>query len=440
MKFRRRLRGRLRKVSHEAVLVALVCAVAAVLPATSVDAENMSDAYRFKWPWLPGTGVDITGYPYTAHHGCSGGSCTDAYDFVTSGEDPQVKSSAEGRVIQRVDQYETPDNCYDPDLHLGNYVRVTVDNFDADVIYAHLKSVSAAQGATVYQGDTIGVQGCTGNTTGDHLHYEFTPSASQDPKRPDSIDGQSTKPTVPPLTSTNSFIGLISQEGAALRLEYVERNSWWGVGWTSDIEGLGTPGLFMRRPAGHAGWEQTFLRDPYEPYPFCSGESGIYAADLDPAAAYWVDICVWDTWHNVPASNLTTGTCPGSCGTAATGYPRSDMDAAYCPPELPNCTALQAFHFGYVWWAAGGTAPTSVACPDVDQNRYANIIDVYLVGQNWQYGTNDKRCDVNADTVVNILNPTRVMKVIVASPSGNPLCYQRDVPGGQSCPSPVPPD
>ena len=39
-------------------------------------------------------------------------------------------------------------------------------------LYAHMTSISVSEGQMVAQGDTLGITGSTGNSTGPHLHYE----------------------------------------------------------------------------------------------------------------------------------------------------------------------------------------------------------------------------------------------------------------------------
>ena len=50
----------------------------------------------------------------------------------------------------------------------GNYVKLEGDGFHT--IYAHLRSSSVHVGDALKAGDTLGIMGSTGNSTGDHLH------------------------------------------------------------------------------------------------------------------------------------------------------------------------------------------------------------------------------------------------------------------------------
>ncbi len=55
----------------------------------------------------------------------------------------------------------------------GNYI-VIKHNDGTRTLYAHLKSYSVKQGQYVSQGQTIGVMGSTGNSSGVHLHFEWS--------------------------------------------------------------------------------------------------------------------------------------------------------------------------------------------------------------------------------------------------------------------------
>jgi len=53
----------------------------------------------------------------------------------------------------------------------GSYIVLKHPN-DTQTLYAHLSDTSVAVGAWVRQGETIGVMGSTGKSTGTHLHFE----------------------------------------------------------------------------------------------------------------------------------------------------------------------------------------------------------------------------------------------------------------------------
>lgn len=82
-------------------------------------------------------------------------------DLVNKNSDAKVYSSAEGTVI-----FAGWENSY------GNYV--CVQHADGKSTgYAHLKSIAVANGNKVTQGQTLGVMGTTGDSTGVHLHFQF---------------------------------------------------------------------------------------------------------------------------------------------------------------------------------------------------------------------------------------------------------------------------
>jgi murein DD-endopeptidase MepM/ murein hydrolase activator NlpD len=54
----------------------------------------------------------------------------------------------------------------------GNYV-VLAHAGGLDTLYGHLSATLVKAGQTVSQGQTIGLEGSTGNSTGPHLHFEL---------------------------------------------------------------------------------------------------------------------------------------------------------------------------------------------------------------------------------------------------------------------------
>ena len=60
----------------------------------------------------------------------------------------------------------------------GNYVVVSHSD-GTSTLYAHMSSRAVSQGQTVKQGDVVGYVGTTGNSTGNHLHFEIRVNGSR---------------------------------------------------------------------------------------------------------------------------------------------------------------------------------------------------------------------------------------------------------------------
>jgi hypothetical protein len=390
-------------VKRRAELVLLAAVLVGVLLGSSHMASADHVDFRFKWPWRPleTTTVDVTGWPYQAHHCCGEtcndggpGSCTDAYDFVIS--DDWVISSAEGAVIvaERVDDID-PQWCR-PSDHLGNVLKVQVATPTASdpassirVFYGHLSSLGdAAYESTILQGDYVGVQGLTGYTLGDdygwngtswgkhcgkHLHFEFWPSSPSDPQHPDKIDGQTS-----PGTSTNSGIGEYWYYGfppnpLPIRTKYIQMGGWDGIdpsysatiddmGWTNDPQraGLPMPAALYVHTYRTWGYEQNF-RQP--PDPWGKEREGIYQSDWVPGSGFVVRSPFWDAWE---AGALVPNTDPPQYKSIS--VPLADQGG--CPSgSRPDCAAYQLTHLGYLWMYTLGWY-AAVWCPDVAGTAY----------------------------------------------------------------------
>jgi murein DD-endopeptidase MepM/ murein hydrolase activator NlpD len=73
-----------------------------------------------------------------------------------------VSSAADGRVVTA-------------GYHPGGYGNVVVVDHGGGVstLYAHLSKIMVGAGDELDQGDNLGLVGCTGSCTGDHLHFEL---------------------------------------------------------------------------------------------------------------------------------------------------------------------------------------------------------------------------------------------------------------------------
>ena len=64
---------------------------------------------------------------------------------------------------------------------LGNYVVVSHDDGSRS-IYGHMQELYVAEGEYLDQGQPVGSLGCTGHSTGTHLHFEVRRDrVAQDP-------------------------------------------------------------------------------------------------------------------------------------------------------------------------------------------------------------------------------------------------------------------
>lgn len=102
------------------------------------------------------------------------------YDFSGLNRPDEVRSAADGEIVERVDEHEG--NWRNTGVltirDYGNYIKVKHDD-GTIALYAHLKKGSSFnQGTKVSVGQTIARIGNTGNSTGPHLHAEYRNTAN----------------------------------------------------------------------------------------------------------------------------------------------------------------------------------------------------------------------------------------------------------------------
>lgn len=89
-------------------------------------------------------------------------------DLVAGENDKYVYAVAPGVVLRA--RFSPGPKGADPS-GWGNYVIVRQKD-GHDVLYAHLSQVLVVPGVEISEGEALGLQGSTGNSTGPHLHFE----------------------------------------------------------------------------------------------------------------------------------------------------------------------------------------------------------------------------------------------------------------------------
>lgn len=123
--------------------------------------------------------------------------------------DKEVRSIGSGVILRS--EYAAGRGA-DPD-GWGNYVIVRQHD-GHDVLYAHLDKTLISLGQTVTDGDTIGVMGSTGNSTGPHLHFEVRKGDWRDCRDIDPAEYLGIKNEVGPIERMNAMEKIsIKKEG-----------------------------------------------------------------------------------------------------------------------------------------------------------------------------------------------------------------------------------
>ncbi|MBR2912331.1 MAG: M23 family metallopeptidase, partial [Oscillospiraceae bacterium] len=125
----------------------------------------------FAWP--------CPGYYYiSSYYGWRWGRMHKGYD-IAQNKGATIVASRAGTVIGVSTgcshNYPKSSNCCGNGY--GNYVLVSHgDGFST--MYAHMQSVNVSVGQSVKKGQSLGKVGCTGHSTGFHLHFEIRKNGS----------------------------------------------------------------------------------------------------------------------------------------------------------------------------------------------------------------------------------------------------------------------
>lgn len=115
----------------------------------------------------PSSGYLTQGYGCTSFarcgdpHGPYGGNIHNGID-ISMGYPGAIKAAADGVVLDKGEEYNSHG--------WGNWIIIRHPNGLA-TLYAHLSSFRVSVGQSVSKGDTIGLEGNTGASTGSHLHF-----------------------------------------------------------------------------------------------------------------------------------------------------------------------------------------------------------------------------------------------------------------------------
>lgn len=142
-------------------------------PAVPTDvSRNHSTKYPFVWPEWSGVETQPfgpTGYwfepPYFGYAHFHTGI------DMSQGMGSQVHAADDGIVVEAGGSYSGGQL-----VGYGNYIILAhraADGSVLETLYGHLSLVGVKKGDSVVQGQVIGLEGSTGNSTGSHLHFEL---------------------------------------------------------------------------------------------------------------------------------------------------------------------------------------------------------------------------------------------------------------------------
>ncbi len=142
---------------------------------SSGDVEFITDGATFAWP-VPGhTNI-------TSTYGYRWGTLHKGIDISDGGIEGQPVVASRSGTVTRADNacphnYPKNSSC---GCGGGYGNRVEISHGDGtSTLYGHMLTITVSVGQTVNQGDIIGYVGCTGYSTGTHLHFEIKQNGTQ---------------------------------------------------------------------------------------------------------------------------------------------------------------------------------------------------------------------------------------------------------------------
>lgn len=155
------------------VIVVVICCVGMFLAMLMGGGQQMETTWEgtgiFEWP-LPGDFSITSPFGYRTGPITGEASFHDGVD-IAAPEGTAILAAADG-VVVTANRTDSWGGSY------GYYVKIRHDE-TYETLYAHCSEVLVKAGQEVEQGDAIALVGSTGNSTGNHLHFEVREGGSK---------------------------------------------------------------------------------------------------------------------------------------------------------------------------------------------------------------------------------------------------------------------
>jgi hypothetical protein len=151
-------------------------------PVTDKAKGNVScKLANFGYPCPKGEAFFTTGYTFSPQHAGIDGKCTIGGKTLKWDKHIVMGAVADGVVVRRYENFGYGRTAEDQDTFKftisGQVLKIETKNCGPEgqscfTWYGHMKEMFVEQGQIVKKGDPLGVIGATGNSIGEHLHYD----------------------------------------------------------------------------------------------------------------------------------------------------------------------------------------------------------------------------------------------------------------------------